>query len=162
MTDPTRRLLVAGAVHAPVLAAIHAACFDEAWTAAAMATLLGQPGVHALIALAGGDPVGFMMLRAAADEAEILALAVLSEARRAGHARALVEAGAAWAAAAGCQALFLEVAESNQDARRLYAGSGFAQVGRRPRYYGRPGASAEAALILRRDLARMVSRPSSG
>lgn len=150
--DPARQLVVAGPFHAPVLAAVHRHCFDDAWSAAAFASLVGEPAVHALLATVSGDPVGLTLLRAAADEAEVLTLAVLPDARRAGHARALVEAGAAWAREAGCAALFLEVAESNAAARTLYAGAGFAMVGRRPGYYVRAGHAAEAALILRRSL----------
>jgi ribosomal-protein-alanine N-acetyltransferase len=44
----------------------------------------------------------------------------------------------AHAMAAGAQAIFLEVRESNQAARRLYEKRGFLGVGRRPAYYSDP------------------------
>lgn len=139
-------LVAATPAHAAVLAAIHAAAFPPGarWGADAMALQLGLPGAFGLI-----DPDGGMVLaRVAADEAEILTIAVLPELRRQGRARALLEAAAAKAAAAGAVSLFLEVAQANAAARALYAAAGFAPVGRRRGYYG-PGADA---LVLRRAL----------
>jgi ribosomal-protein-alanine N-acetyltransferase len=48
--------------------------------------------------------------------------------------------------------LFLEVAEDNAAARRLYESYGFKQIGRRPGYYKRPGGPAMAALTMRCNL----------
>ena len=59
---------------------------DEAWSAAAIAAQLALPGTFGLI-----DPAGGMVLaRVAADEAEILALAVAPPARRQGRGAALL------------------------------------------------------------------------
>lgn len=132
--------------HAHALAAIHAASFPprERWGADAMALQLGLPGGFGII-----DPRGAMLLaRVAADEAEILTLAVMPAARRRGLARALLAAAAAEAAGRGAAALFLEVAAGNLPARALYGAAGFTQVGLRPRYY--PGGAD--ALVLRRAL----------
>jgi ribosomal-protein-alanine N-acetyltransferase len=52
----------------------------------------------------------------------------------------------------GVNSVFLEVDERNLPARRLYAGVGFREVGRRPNYYAESGEQAGAALVLRRDL----------
>jgi len=123
----------AGAEQAPLLAEIHAAAFPpaEAWDAAAIATLLATPGTGAL--LLGRE--GMALLRVAADEAEILTLAVRPESRRRGAGRALLDAAMEAAAAAGAARMLLEVAEDNAAARALYAAAGFAPAGRRPRYY---------------------------
>ncbi len=61
-----------------VLAALHAAAFADAWSAASIRDLFATPGVFALIA---GE--GFVLARAAGDEAEILTIAVAPAARRA-------------------------------------------------------------------------------
>lgn len=129
MTGP----VPAGPEQAALLADIHAAAFPptEAWDAAAIAALLATPGTAAL--LLGGE--GMVLLRVAADEAEILTLAVRPEARRRGAGRALVSAAMAAATAAGAARMLLEVAEDNAAARALYAAAGFAPAGRRPRYY---------------------------
>lgn len=144
------------------LAALHAAAFDaEPWDAAAFDSLLASPGVMALTA---SDPdgdgdgdgdgdlahaVGFVLVRHAADEAEILTLAVVPQRRREGIAARLIEAAAVALAAQGAAALFLEVAEDNAPARTLYRRAGFEEVGRRRGYYARKGAPACDALVLR-------------
>ena len=136
----------AGVAHALALAAIHAESFPPSgrWGADAMALQLSLPGVFGLL-----DPRGGMLLaRVAADEAEILTLAVAPGARRHGFARTLMVAAMARAAAAGAAAMLLEVAETNAPALALYESLGFAAVGRRRDYYG-PG---QDALVLRAPL----------
>ncbi len=125
------------------MAAIHEASFPprERWGADAMCMQLELPGAFGLIDPGGG----FVLARVAADEAEILTLAVMPPGRRAGLGRALLAAAMAEARARGASAMFLEVAEENTAARALYADAGFAAVGTRPNYY--PGGAA--ALVLR-------------
>ena len=132
-----------GRTHAAALAAIHAAAFHdaEAWDAAVFDGQLAQPGCFALIDTAGG----MLLARVAADEAEILTLAVAPPARRRGIGAALVLAAMRRAAAAGAAAMFLEVASGNLAARDLYEKAGFVRVGRRARYYPHGG----DALVLR-------------
>jgi ribosomal-protein-alanine N-acetyltransferase len=125
------------------LAALHAAAFAEPWDAAAFHALLGQAGVFAVEA-----PDGFILMRAVADEAEILTLAVCPRARRRGLGGWLVGEGAVEAAARGAVRLFLEVAADNAPARALYARAGFAEAGRRPGYYARPDGGRQDALLL--------------
>ena len=136
----------AGLADAPVLAAIHAAAFPagEAWSVSALGGLLGQPGVFALIDPAGG----MIMARLAADEAEVLSLAVMPQARRQGRGAALLDAAAGLCARHGAAQFFLEVSGTNLPAMALYAAAGFVAAGRRPRYY--PDGSD--AILMRRDL----------
>jgi ribosomal-protein-alanine N-acetyltransferase len=136
------------------LAAMHRACFpEEPWDAAAFDRLLALWGVFGDLAWRDDEPAGFVLARDLAGETEILSLAVLPAFRRRGVATALLEDAAAQAAARRCGSIVLEVAVDNEAARRLYSGLGFEQVGRRPRYYRRPDAVADA-LILRRFLHR--------
>lgn len=139
------------------LAALHAAAFDaEPWDAASFESLLASPGVMALVAAgAAGDPVqaaGFILVRRAVDEAEILTLAVVPSRRREGIGARLVAAAVTSLAAQGAKALFLEVAQDNRAARALYRGAGFAEVGCRRGYYARTGMPACDALVLRLSL----------
>jgi ribosomal-protein-alanine N-acetyltransferase len=139
-------LLTATPSHAAVLEAIHAACFPtaEQWNALAFATQLSLPGCFGLL-----DPEGALLLgRVAADEAEVLALAVLPGLRRAGRAKTLLGRAEHQAATAGARNLFLEVSAANAPARALYAGMGYSEVGRRRRYY----ADGTDALLLRHAL----------
>ncbi|MEA2950208.1 MAG: [ribosomal protein S18]-alanine N-acetyltransferase, partial [Alphaproteobacteria bacterium] len=91
-----------------------------------------------------------ILSRLAADEAEILSVAVASSQRGKGLARQLLDLNLRRLAGLGVPAVFLEVDEGNAPARRLYQRAGFRDVGRREGYY--PGGKGAAALILRRDL----------
>jgi ribosomal-protein-alanine N-acetyltransferase len=123
-----------------VFAALHGATFsDDKWDTGVFATLLGQPGVVGFLDERGG----FLVVRVAADEAEVLTIGV--ERRREGIARGLMLAGVSYAREAGAGAMYLEVAAGNAAALGLYRGLGFADVGRRKGYY----AGREDAVVLR-------------
>ena len=134
------------------LALLHAAAFAKPWDAPAFQDLLAGSGVFAFAA-----PSGFVLARAAANEAEILTLAVKPAARGRGLGRALMQAAAARAATLGAESLFLEVGADNPAALALYTGLGFARVGARKGYYesGSQGDALvfKAALPLKTDLA---------
>lgn len=142
------RIEAADASHADSLAALHAACLEEAWLAADIATLLRQPGVFAALAM-DTAPMGFVLWRVAADEAEILSIGVLPSARRHGIATALLQAAIVSLLAGGIASLFLEVARDNEAAVAFYRSHGFAEVGRRARYYRRAGGRDADALVLK-------------
>ena len=141
------RIEAAGAADAPALAALHEAAFEagECWDAAAIGVLLGMPGAFGLHI----PGAGFVLARVAADEAEILTLVVIPAARRQGHAGALLAGAMAAALLRGAGTMFLEVSDRNAAARGLYAQAGFAEAGRRRRYY----VDGSDALVLRRALA---------
>lgn len=141
-----------GAFDLDIVAALHGGCFDDGWSAAAIAALLATPGSFGLLSIASEAPSGFVLARIAADEAEIISLGVLPALRRRGLARGLLDAAALHAADSGVCRLFLEVAADNAAARGLYLREGFAQVGRRAGYYRRAGGAVDA-LILARPLA---------
>ena len=136
---------------APAMAEIHAEAFDgphdAPWSAGAIAALLQQAGVFSV---AGRD--GFILMRAVADEAEILTLAVRPAARRAGEGLRLVRMGLEGAAELGATRVFLEVAEDNVAARALYARAGFVEAGRRRGYYAGADGGRRDALLLALDL----------
>jgi ribosomal-protein-alanine N-acetyltransferase len=150
---PAIRIESVGLAHTPVLATLHAACFDDAWSAGAMADVLASPGAFACIAmpvdLSDAAPAGFALARLAADEAELLSLGVIPPARRRGIGQALLDDVIRRAGQLKARALFLEVAETNDTARLLYAANGFSAVGRRPDYYQRANSVPVAALTLR-------------
>lgn len=135
----------------PALAQLHARCFAAAWDAEFLGRLLAQRGAFFLLAGDGNSDVGFVLARTAADEAEILSLGVLPDLRGKGIGAALAREAVQRAQEDGALAIFLEVSVENQAARALYAGLGFAEVGRRPNYYPDLPASSDA-LILRRPL----------
>ena len=138
---------------AAALAELHASAFDDAWSAAYIAGLIGGAGAFGLAAREGGQTAGFVLCRTIVDESEILTLATAPAWRRRGVARGLVAAVVESARAQGAATLFLEVAEDNQPAIALYAGMGFERIGHRARYYSRPRGPI-GALVMRRDLNR--------
>jgi ribosomal-protein-alanine N-acetyltransferase len=113
-----------------LLADLHRTSFPDPWREAAICELLAGPGVFAFF-----SPEGFVLARAAGDEAEILTLAVVPPARGRGLGRALLKSAAIHAATLGAASMFLEVGADNQAALALYAGLGFERVGLRKGYY---------------------------
>ena len=137
---------------AAAMAALHAASFGRGWSEDEMERLLLDPQVIAHRAAHGRHVAGFILSRRAADEAEILSVAVDRRRRGKGCARALLDLHLRRLAGLGIRAVFLEVDEHNAPARKLYDRAGFAPVGRRPGYYPAGSDAASAALVLRRDL----------
>jgi ribosomal-protein-alanine N-acetyltransferase len=139
---------------AELLSRMHGACFaDEPWDAAALSRVLSLSGVFGYVASVAGDPAGFIVARSLGEEAEILTVGVLPGMRRQSVGRGLLASVIAETGRQRIASIVLAVAVDNEPARRLYAGAGFQQVGRRPRYYRRADFAADA-LILRRDAGR--------
>jgi len=142
-----------GPAHAVLIAALRAESFgDDGWNEESVAALLRTPGTFALIAETAGEPAGFIVCRAAADEAEVLSIGVRPRWRRGGVGGRLLDAALVRLGAAGIGRVFLEVAVDNRAALALYVSRRFRRVGRRPAYYARPGGPAGDALVLRLDL----------
>lgn len=126
------------------LADLHARAFERSWSAVEFADLMDALGVTALEA-----EDGFILIRAAGPDAEVLTLAVAPEARRRGVGRGLVERALAAAAEMGADTMFLEVAADNAAALALYKATGFERAGVRRGYYTRPEGPKVDALTLR-------------
>jgi ribosomal-protein-alanine N-acetyltransferase len=133
---------------AAAIAAVHAASFRGGWGEDEIYRLLLDKAVIAHRATIRRSMAGFIMSRLAADEGEILSVAIAPARRGRGFSRPLLDFHLRSLAGLGARTVFLEVDEHNEPARRLYAGAGFGEVGRRQGYYD-DGASA---LVLRRDL----------
>jgi ribosomal-protein-alanine N-acetyltransferase len=139
------------------LADLHAGAFHRGWSAAEIEALIADPRVIALCArraspLGSRRPVGFLIVRAGGDEAEVLTLAVAARHRRRGLGRRLMDEAIRRLYHDRVRSLFLEVDEGNAAARGLYARLGFREVGRRKNYYAVPGQGPAAALVMRADL----------
>jgi ribosomal-protein-alanine N-acetyltransferase len=143
----------AGPRDAPAFARLHAASFQRGWSEDELERLLLDPRVVAHRAMLGRELAGFIVSRMAADEAEILSVAVAARRRSRGVARRLLDLHLRRLAGLGVRAVFLEVEENNAAACRLYHRAGFREVGQRPGYYPGSAGAPRAALVLRRDLA---------
>jgi len=137
---------------ASAIAALHGDSFRRGWTEQEVEALLADRSVITHRATAGSAFAGFIMSRLAADEAEILSVAVASAWRGRALARSMLGLHLRWLAGLGAHTIFLEVEENNVPAVRLYARAGFREVSRRPNYYPQPDGKAATALVLRRDL----------
>ena len=142
----------AGPRDAAAIAALHAASFRRGWSEQEVEGLLIDRNVIAHRAMVSRKFAGFIMSRLAADEAEILSVAVGGARRGRGLARDLLNLHLRRLAGLGARAVFLEVDENNAPAARLYARAGFREVSRRANYYPDAAGKASAALVLRRDL----------
>ncbi len=137
---------------AAILAQLHADSFHRGWSEDEMERLLLDRSVVAHRVLLGREIAGFMLSRRAADEAEILSVAVAPRWRGRGLARRMLDLHLRRLAGLGMRTVFLEVDEANESARRLYARAGFQEVGRRQGYYTQETGAASTAVVLRRDL----------
>lgn len=140
----------ADAGHADDLAAIHAASFARGWSIDEMEQLLNDRAVIACVLYREGRerPVGFAASRIAADEAEVLSIAVAERRRGAGGGQALLARHLGRLAGEGVRRVVLEVDEDNAAALALYDRFGFQAVGRRAAYYRRADGSRGAAKVL--------------
>lgn len=143
----------ASARDANAIASLHAASFRRGWSEQEVETLLLDRNVITHRAMFGRNLAGFIMSRLAADEAEILSVAVARSAQGRGLARNLLNLHLRRLAGLGARAVFLEVDEHNEPAIKLYQRAGFHEVARRPNYYPAAGGNTASALVLRRDLA---------
>jgi ribosomal-protein-alanine N-acetyltransferase len=95
-----------------------------------------------LVGESRGEVVGFLLARHAADESEILNIAVRRSDRRSGVGSALLRRAVDHGRANGVRRVYLEVRESNATAIAFYEKHGFGLVGRRKRYYQNPDEDA--------------------
>ena len=121
------------------------AAFDprwgEAWSHRQVADLLTLPSTHYRLVdrdggplTDGGAPAGFILTRHAADQEELLLVAVRPECRGRGIGRRLLELFKNDARLRGAAHVFLEMRHNNP-AAALYRTAGFVPLGRRPDYY---------------------------
>lgn len=158
----------------PQIAHIHGKLFPRGWSVAEIEALSRQADCEILVAqrVGGGgrEILGFNIIRKAADEAEILSIAVHDKYHRHGIAENLMRDAILRLRRDRITQLFLEVDATNAAAAQLYKKLGFQIVGTRPGYYERPAKPADrkpdgtgaddetkpkarsAALIMRLDL----------
>jgi [ribosomal protein S18]-alanine N-acetyltransferase len=137
------------------VAEIHAASFDRPWGLMEMERLMQEETVLTHVAVGGtsaAKPEAFILTRIAADEAEVLSIAVDPKRRGEGIARRLLQAQIDMLPLNRVRTLFLEVEDGNLPALALYKRSGFSEVARRDAYYRKADGSAATALVMRRSL----------
>lgn len=131
--------------------AVMEAAFDpaygEAWNRQQVASALAMPSTRALVIDENGNPIasdlpeassmkpaGFVLTRKAADEEELLLIAVVPQFRRYSLGTRLAEQLFESAKLRGTASIFLEMRRGNP-AIHLYNKLGFKPIGERPGYY---------------------------
>jgi [ribosomal protein S18]-alanine N-acetyltransferase len=127
---------------------------ERAWTRQDIAELVASSGVSGVFLMSNGKEIGFALWRVAADEAELLTIAIDAGHRRRGGGRTLLEAVIDRARVSGAAMLFLEVGSDNPPACSLYEQKNFRIVGKRTGYYRRGDRPSADALVMRLDLER--------
>jgi [ribosomal protein S18]-alanine N-acetyltransferase len=154
----TGRLVIRalGALDLDLAARFHRQAFEpigeRPWTRQDIAELVASPAVVGLIVQVDGNDAGLAILRVAADEAEVLTIAVDAACRRRGVGRALLQAMLEHARAGGAHKVFLDVDAHNAPALALYSQAGFRPVGRRLGYFQRAGGPPADAIVMRMDI----------
>lgn len=113
--------------------------------------VLDMPGTFGLVARHQnfGSIIGFSLARVVADGCELLSLGVAPEYRANGAGAQLLQTSMARAVSDEARWFFLEVAEDNKAALRLYWGHGLEKVGYRLNYYQNADGSKTNALTMR-------------
>ena len=133
----------------PAAAALEAICFSDGVSESALRDFVRSESNHYLAALSEeGILLGYGGFSVAADEGEIISVAVSPDARRCGIGRMLTQQMLDDASALGASAMYLEVRASNTAARALYTVLGISEIGVRRGYYRAP---REDAVLMRFD-----------
>lgn len=131
-------------VYAPVVAGLHAECFEKPWQEADFASLLSLPSSVLIV-----EETGFLLASFVAGEMEILTFCVVPSARRQGRGRVLLQSALDFARKQGGERVFLEVRADNTPALALYRQMGFQVSGCRKGYYHTSAGSIDAVCMVK-------------
>jgi len=128
-----------GEEHVHEAAALEGECFSDGVSPQAFAAFaLGGSSRYFAALDEAGCVIGYGGFSHAADEAEILTVAVAQAFRRRGVARMLLDRMLTESRALGAENVYLEVRASNTAAQALYSRAGFHVIGTRKNYYAHP------------------------
>ena len=134
--------------HAPQVAELEAACFNDPWSLRAFESEAENPLSLWMVAEDEGKIVGYIGSQSVLGQADIMNLAVNADYRRKGIGRELVLALVEELKKRDVTIAMLEVRVSNAPAISLYESLGFCKVGCRKNYYFHP---KEDAYIMRKE-----------
>ena len=128
--------------HVQGIHAIEVECFSEPWSEESIISQLPDANHVFLVALDGEHVIGYVGMMNVLDEGYISNVAVTAAYRRQKIADALIEELMSRAEQLSLSFVTLEVRESNEPAKALYAKHGFENVGVRKGYYTKPKENA--------------------
>ncbi len=124
--------------HIKAITDLEKSCFSRAWSHEALASELKNTNARFLVALKGGEVLGYIGCIFVCGEGSITNVAVSPEFRRQGIGNALLSSLIACARKENIESLFLEVRRSNSSAQALYKKHGFVITGIRRSFYRDP------------------------
>jgi ribosomal-protein-alanine N-acetyltransferase len=133
----------------PAVARIETAAFSTPWSEETFRGLVDRSGVEFWVAEWGDRLAAYAILWRVLDEGELANIAVRSDLRGRGIGSRLLGRMLEVARDSGIRSLHLEVRESNELAREMYARRGFKEIGVRRGYYEGP---REDARVLKKSL----------
>ena len=122
--------------------------FSAHWTLEQWMAELAQPAARIWYAAEGGKVIGFIALRGAAGQYELLNLAIAADQCRQGKGRLLLAHAINELKKGGVEEITLEVSSANLPAQALYRQAGFVVVGVRKNFYK----DGSDGLIMRKNL----------
>lgn len=123
--------------------------FPDPWGYAGIRESLEQSYTKLFGAWAGDELLGYVIVYFAADEGELVRIAVDPPRRREGVASGLLMELMKVCRAKGVKRVLLDVRESNKAAIKLYESMGFEADGMRKNFYDKP---PEAAVLMSREV----------
>ena len=134
--------------HVAQIAELEKRCFNDPWSENSIASELNNRLSCWLVALEGDVVIGYVGSQTVLGETDMMNIAVHPDYRNQGVAKKLIQNLMDIISEQGSHSLMLEVRQSNEPAKNLYASLGFETVGIRKNYYRNP---KENALILRKE-----------
>lgn len=134
--------------HVAQIAELEKCCFNDPWSENSISSELNNRLSCWLVALESDVVIGYVGSQTVLGETDMMNIAVHPDYRNQGVAKKLIQNLMDIISEQGSHSLMLEVRQSNEPAKNLYASLGFETVGIRKNYYRNP---KENALILRKE-----------
>jgi len=149
MPDNAEHLVPITEDQVPELSLKETASATWPWSAEELANSLRE-GHHCLAYRQQDQIIGYCVLLDAVAAMEILNFVIFKEHQRQGHGSAFLRSVIKFAAQQGAEEMWLEVRESNDAAKALYAAVGFQQGEIREEYYPITLGGLESAILMQR------------
>ena len=134
--------------HVAQIAELEKCCFNDPWSENSISSELNNRLSCWLVALESDVVIGYVGSQTVLGETDMMNIAVHPDYRNQGVAKKLIQNLMDIISEQGSHSLMLEVRQSNEPAKNLYASLRFETVGIRKNYYRNP---KENALILRKE-----------
>ncbi|MDR0968597.1 MAG: ribosomal protein S18-alanine N-acetyltransferase [Holosporaceae bacterium] len=153
MSISSENIRIVSAKDSESLAEVHKKCFDDGWSAESFFNMLSSDVFFGFV-YEKSSIDGFIIGKIVCDEVEIITFCVIPQFRNQGIGGALIKRVHNYAASRSASKIFLEVAEDNAAARKLYENLGYKKIAERKEYYNTKEGQKNATVMekaLRKD-----------